>query len=75
MATGGIAAIVVLKGRLCAAGVFLHALMLGRREGAFGPAYFVWRAVGDHDELTRFDLRLVFDDAVCGNPDAVQARA
>jgi hypothetical protein len=55
--------------------MFIHALMPGHRERAFGPANFVWRAVGDNDELTRFDLRLVFDDAVFGNADAVQASA
>ena len=51
-----------LKGCLCAAGMFLHTLMLGRREGAFGLAHFVWRAVGDDDELTGF----------FGNPDAAR---
>src|ERR1035437_1860261 len=69
------AATVFLKGRLRAAGMFFDALMLRHREGAFGLAHFVWRAAGDDDELTGFDLRLVFDDAVFGNPDAVQARA
>jgi hypothetical protein len=33
-----IAANVFLKGRLRAAGMFFHALMLGHREGAFGLA-------------------------------------
>lgn len=56
-----IAASVCLKGHLRAAGMFLNALMLGHREGTFGLAHFVWRAVGDDDELTGFDLRLVFD--------------
>ena len=65
-----IAATVCSNGRLRAAVVLLHALMLGRREGVFGLAHFVWRAVCDHDELTGFDLRLVFDDAVFGKPDA-----
>ena len=58
-----IAAPVFLKGRLRAAGMFFHALMLGHGESAFGLAHFVWRAVGNDDELTDFDLRLVLDDA------------
>jgi hypothetical protein len=70
-----IAAAVLLKGRLRAAGMFLDALMLGHRERAFGLAHFVCRAVGDDDELTGFDLRLVLDDAVFGKPDAVQTCA
>ncbi len=70
-----IAATVFLEGRLRAAGMLFHALMLGHREGAFGLVHFVWRAMRDDNELTGFDLRLVFDDAVFGNPDAGQARA
>lgn len=61
-----------LKGRLRAAGMFFYALMLGHRERAFGLAHFICGSVGNDDELTGFDLRLVLDDAVFGKPDAVQ---
>ena len=57
-----IAAPVFLKGRLRATGMFFHALMPDHRESAFGLAHFVWRAVGNDDELTDFDLRLILDD-------------
>jgi hypothetical protein len=55
--------------------MFSHALMLGRRQGGFGFAHFVLRAVSDDDELAGFDLRLVPDDTVFGNPDAVECRS
>ena len=34
----------------------------------------LWGAMGDDDELAGFDLRLVFNNAVFGNADAIEAR-
>ena len=64
-------ATVFLNDRLRAAGMLFHSLMLGCRKGAFRHAHFVRRTMGNDDIFTGFDLRLVFDDAVFGDSDAL----
>lgn len=70
-----IAPTVFLRGGSRTADLFVHALMLSRRESAFGSAHSVWRAVSGHDELASFDLLLVFEDTIFWNSGAVQGRA
>src|SRR5215471_3558908 len=43
-------------------------------DDAFGPRHFLRRTMGDHQELVRFDSRLVLHDAVPGDAEAGERR-
>ena len=56
-----------------------HAMLVkqkgaGRAEDPFSRGHVVESAVRDDDELVGLEGRLVLDDAVFGNPNAVEAR-